>query len=104
MLNNVLLRCTPALPAEKQQDVTRYAALMAWTIIKKHERAFDAITAALEAGKSLGECMQAAEDAEKGQAAASKAGAAAKVEAQLSETPQERAARERAEDAARGKF
>jgi len=104
VLNNVLLRCTPALPAEKQQDVTRYAALMAWTIIKKHERAFDAITAALEGGKSLGECMQAAEDAEKGQAAASKAGAAAEVKAQLSETPQERAARERAEDAARGKF
>ena len=48
--------------------------------------------------------MQAAEDAEKGQAAASKAGAAAEVKAQLSETPQERAARERAEDAARGKF
>jgi hypothetical protein len=33
--------------------VTRYAALMAWTIIKKHERAFDAITAALESGTSL---------------------------------------------------
>ena len=100
----MLLRCTPSLPAEKQQDVTRYAALMAWTIIKKHERAFDAITAALEKGSSLAECMQAAEDAEKGQAEATKVGAAKKAETQLNETPQEKAARERAEDAARGKF
>jgi|TARA_B110001469_G_C9331895_1_gene176825 hypothetical protein len=36
--------------------------------------------------------MQAAEEAEKGQAAASKAGAAAQAEAQLKETPQARAA------------
>jgi len=104
VLNNILLRCTPALPAAKQQDVTRYAALMAWTIIKKHERAFDAITAALENGKSLGECIQAAEEAEKGQAAAAKASVDAKAEAMRRETPQERAARERAEDAARGRF
>ena len=104
VLNNVLLRCTPPLPAEKQQDTTRYAALMAWTIIKRHERAFDAITAALEAGKSLAECLQAAEEAEKGQSAEATAGAVAKAETVANETPVEKAARERAEDAARGKF
>jgi len=103
VLNNVLLRCTPPLPAEKQQDTTRYAALMAWTIIKRHERAFDAITTALEAGKSLGACMQAAEEAEKGQSAEAKAGAVEKAESIANETPQEKAARERAEDAARGR-
>ena len=48
--------------------------------------------------------MQAAEEAEKGQAAASTASKAAAKETQLNETPQEKAARERAEDAARGKF
>lgn len=101
VLNNVLLR--GGVAADQQQDTTRYAALMAWTIIKKHERAFDAITAALEAGKSLGACMQAAEDAEKGHSAEAKAGAVAKAESMAKETPQERAARERAEDAARGR-
>ena len=77
---------------------------MAWTIIKKHPRAFDAIAAALEDGKSLAECLRAAEAAEEGQAEQEAAAATAAAEAIKRETPQERAARERAEMAARGRF
>ncbi len=35
------------------QDLSRYAALTAWTIIKKHQRAYEAITDALNAGKGV---------------------------------------------------
>merc|ERR1719201_3157728 len=44
LLNSMLARCSPPIPGQQQQDTTRYAALMAWTIIKKHPRAYDAIT------------------------------------------------------------
>ena len=38
------------MSAKEQQDLTRYAALTAWSIIKQHGRAYDAITDALAAG------------------------------------------------------
>ena len=104
VLNSILLRCQPPIPSNKQQDTTRYAALMAWTIIKKHSAAYDAIVNALEAGKGLSACLEAAEAAEKGQSQADKAAAVAKAEAISKETPQEKAAREREEMAARGRF
>jgi len=104
LLNSILLRCTPPIPAERQQDKSRYAALMAWTIIKKHESAFDAIVSALEAGKGLAGCLEAAEEAEATQSVAAKAEAVAKSEAIAKETPQQKAAREREEMAARGRF
>ena len=44
LLNQILLRCNPPIPAQKQQDKTRYAALMAWTIANKHPAALEAIT------------------------------------------------------------
>ena len=50
MLNGMLLCARPPISAQKQQDVTRYAALMAWSILQKHERALEAIAAALEEG------------------------------------------------------
>ena len=34
----------------KQQDITRYAALMAWTILQRHSEAYDAISQALADG------------------------------------------------------
>lgn len=77
---------------------------MAWTIIKKYERAFNAITTALEAGKGLGDCLRAAEEAEAAGAEADASVAVAQAEAIKKETPQERAAREREEMAARGRF
>jgi len=104
LLNSILLRCTPPIPAQKQQDTTRYAALMAWTIVKKYEAAYDAIVGALSEGKGLVECLRAAEDAHAVQGEAKAAAAAARAEAIAKETPQERAAREREEMAARGRF
>ena len=44
---------SPYLPKSRQispQDTTRYAALMAWSILQKHERALEAIAANLEEG------------------------------------------------------
>lgn len=64
VLNSMLVRATPPIPAREQQDSTRYAALMAWTIIQKHGAALDAITEALLEGKGLSACLQAAEAAE----------------------------------------
>jgi len=104
LLGQMMARCTPALSPQKQQDTSRYAALTAWTIIKKHGKAFDAITAALGAGKSLGECLRAAEEAEAMQSEADKVAASSQAEVVAKETPQERAARERDEMAARGRF
>jgi len=104
LLGSMMARCTPPLAPQKQQDTSRYAALTAWTIIKKHEAAFDAITAALGAGKGLGECLRAAEEAEASQSERDKVAAVGKAEATAKETPQERAAREREEMAARGRF
>ena len=104
LLNTMMLRCNPPLPAQKQQDLSRYAALMAWSIIKKHEKAFDAITSALQEGQGLAECLKAAEEAEASQSVADAAAAAAKAEALAKETPQQKAAREREEMAARGRF
>ena len=66
--------------------------------------AFEAITTALSQGKSLGECLLAAETAEASRSVEEQAAAAAAAEARATETPQERAAREREEMAARGKF
>ena len=51
LLGSILLRTTPPIPAQKQQDMTRYSALMAWTIVKRYDAAFKAMVAALEAGK-----------------------------------------------------
>ena len=104
LLNNILVRCQPPIPAQKQQDTTRYAALTAWTIIKKHRCAYDAITAALQNGEGVAACLRAAEEAEAAQSVDEKAAAAARAEAIAKETPQERAAREREEMAARGRF
>lgn len=104
LLGAMMARCSPPLPPQKQQDTSRYAALTAWTIIKKHQAAFDAITAGLEAGKGLGDCLRAAEAAEAAQSESDKVRAASKAEAIAKETPQERAAREREEMAARGRF
>jgi len=103
LLNQILLRAKPPIPAQKQQDTTRYAALTAWTIIKKHPAAYDAITAALSEGKGLSACLAAAEQAEVQAATAEVTAVESRAEAVAKETPMERAARERAEDAARGK-
>ena len=103
LLSSILLRCSPPLSSQQQQDTTRYAALMAWTILKKHERAYDAITTALKEGKGVAECLQAAEQAEAAQGEAAAKAASERAEAIAKETPQEKAARERAEMAAEGK-
>ena len=65
---------------------------------------FDAITTALQEGKGLAECLKAAEEAEAGQSVADAAAKAERAEALAKETPQQRAAREREEMAARGRF
>ena len=64
---------------------------------------YQAITAGLEAGRSVAQCLEAAEKADQGVGAAAAAAAATRAESIAKETPQERAARERAEDAARGR-
>merc|ERR1712023_47429 len=103
LLGQILARCSPPMPGKTQQETTRYAALTAWTIIKKYNRAYDAITGALEQGKGVSECLRAAEEAEVIGAKADAAAAVAKAEAIKKETPQERAARERDEMAKEGK-
>lgn len=65
VLSEMMLRAKPPIPAQQQQGTTRWAALMAWTIQKKHPRAYEAVTAALIDGKGLAECLQAAEAAER---------------------------------------
>jgi hypothetical protein len=70
VLNEMMVRTTPPLTAKAQQDTARYAALMAWTIIKRHGPAWDAITQALLDGKGLAECLAVAEEAEAGSKAA----------------------------------
>lgn len=104
LLSNILARCNPPLPANKQQDTTRYAALMAWSIIKKHEQAYEAIVSALASGAGLADCLKAAEAAEASQEDVLKAAAVARAEAIANESPQQKAAREREEMAARGRF
>jgi hypothetical protein len=101
LLNKMLLQTRPPLPAGTIAETTRYAALMAWSILQKHSLAYDAIAAALQEGKGLAECLEAAEEAERSQAEADAAAKVARAESIAKETPQERAARERAEDAAR---
>lgn len=64
VLNEMMVRTSPPLAARAQQDTARYAALIAWTIIKRHRPAWDAITQALLDGKGLAECLAAAEKAE----------------------------------------
>merc|ERR1711965_514527 len=81
LLNSILLRCSPPIPAQKQQDTTRYAALMAWSILQKHSAAYEAICDALQQGKGLSACLEAAEAAELGQEEAARAAAQAKAEA-----------------------
>ena len=84
-------------------DADAFILRDAWSYIKRYPRAFDAIVDALEQGKSAAECMQAAEAAEEARDAAEAEAAAAKAQAVAKETPQQRAAREREEMAARGK-
>ena len=55
------------------------------------------------AAQGLGECLRLAEEAEANKGAAETAAAAARAEMLKSETPQQKAAREREEMAARGK-
>lgn len=64
LLNNLLQRSRPPIPAEEQQSTTRWASLMAWTIIKKYQRAYDAIYEELLAGSDLATCLSKAEAAE----------------------------------------
>jgi len=73
-------------------------------IIKKHPAAYEAVSQSLAQGKSVADCLQAAEAADLGQAAADAAAATAQEEKIANETPQERAAREREEMAARGRL
>jgi hypothetical protein len=65
LLDQLLLRATPPIEARAQQDTARFAALMAWTIQRKHARALDALCAALGEGEPLGACLRAAEAAER---------------------------------------
>ena len=65
LLDNLFLRSKPPIPAQAQQGITRYAALMAWTILKTNERALNAVSDALYRGEMLGECLRLAEEAER---------------------------------------
>ena len=40
LLNSILVRATPQIPAQQMQDTTRYGALTAWTILQKHAAAY----------------------------------------------------------------
>lgn len=103
LLGQIFIRSRPPIPANKQQELTRYSALAAWTILKKYSHAYEAITQALLKGQGLAQCLAAAEEAHIEGMKKDAEAEAAKAEAIKKETPQERAAREREEMAARGK-
>lgn len=61
-LQRILLRQRPALSNAQQQNVTRWAVWAAATLLRRHKAEYEALQAALAAGKSVGECARAIED------------------------------------------
>jgi len=73
LLNNLMLRCRPPMAAQAQQDTTRWAALMAWTILKKYDQQYEAAYGALRDGADLRAAVAAIEGVEANAPAASAA-------------------------------
>jgi hypothetical protein len=59
-LQRLLNRADPKLSAQAQQQLTRSAGML-----KRHEKAFDALTRAMEEGATVAECLRAIEAAPK---------------------------------------
>ena len=63
-LQDVFKKSEEFIGAKKQQDITRWAALMAYFIIKENEEAFEKLIGALGEGKSVEECCAIIESSE----------------------------------------
>jgi hypothetical protein len=70
-LQRILLRQRPPLGAAAQQSATRWAVWAAAMVVRRFRPEFEALQAALAAGKSVPECIQAIEAAGQQPAAAS---------------------------------
>lgn len=60
-LQRILLRQRPALSNAQQQNATRWAVWAAAMILRRYKAEYEALQAALGAGKSVAECVQAIE-------------------------------------------
>jgi hypothetical protein len=64
-LQRLLNRADPKLSAQAQQQLTRWAVWQSAGMLKRHEKAFDALTRAMEEGATVAECLRAIEAAPK---------------------------------------
>jgi len=55
-LQSIFSKSEEFIGAAKQQEITRWGALMAWIIIKENKEAFEKLTEAVGEGKSVEEC------------------------------------------------
>jgi len=62
-LQRILNKCEPKLSDSQQQAVTRWAVWQAASMLKKHEKSFDALTEKMTQGATVAECLQAIEAA-----------------------------------------
>lgn len=62
-LQRILNKCEPKLGDQAQQQVTKWAVWQAAGMLKRHERAFDALTEKMSEGATVAECLQAIENA-----------------------------------------
>lgn len=62
-LQRILNKTEPKMSDQAQQQVTRWAVWQAASMLKKHEKAFDALTEKMSQGATVAECLQAIEAA-----------------------------------------
>jgi hypothetical protein len=62
-LQRILLRQRPPLSSQQQQNATRWAVWAAATLLRRYKPEYEALQAALAAGKSVSECVEAIEGA-----------------------------------------
>ena len=61
-LQRILNKCEPKLGDQAQQQLTRWAVWQSASMLKRHEKAFEALVEAMK-GASVAECLRAIEDA-----------------------------------------
>jgi hypothetical protein len=62
-LQRILNKCEPKLSDAAQQAVTRWAVWQAASMLKRHQKSFDALTEKMSQGATVEECLQAIEAA-----------------------------------------
>jgi hypothetical protein len=62
-LQRILNKCEPKLGDQAQQQLTRWAVWQSASMLKRHEKAFEALVEAMKGGASVPECLRAIENA-----------------------------------------